>query len=62
MNENESDKIIGMLEERIKFHEETIKTLKAYGKMHQNDILISEGQIMEDRYLIEAIFNMTTNQ
>lgn len=62
MDNKSINDLIDMLDARIKIHKKNIEMFKEYGKMFQNDIFISEGQIMEDKLLMETLFNITTNQ
>ena len=52
------DEMIAWLEQRIKFHQDSIRNFRKYGRGMAKDIFISKGQIMEDEIIMERLFDM----
>jgi hypothetical protein len=62
MIKEEFDKLIGILDDRINFHESILELYEGNEKMFQPDTLMVRGKIAEDKLIIEKIFELTTNQ
>lgn len=58
----EVEKMMEFLEERIKFHRESIERFKTYGRPMHEDVLISNGQITEDEVIISWLFEIAYEQ
>ena len=52
------ESITEWVEQRIKFHQDSIRIFRKHGRGMTKDIFISKGQIMEDEIIIERLLDI----